>query len=103
MRGLVLTTGALLGGGFVLLGALVLLMGEAVIPARRHDIDAAGLPAYAMGVAWIALGAALFCVSLLGADVGQKYQVRLVRDWSFLAFGLGFVIAVAAAIARAYG
>ena len=103
MRGLVLTTGTLLAAGFVLLGTLVLLMGEGQVPTGGIDIRAFGAPAYAIGVAWIALGIAIFCVGLLGAEVGAKYYVRKTRDWSFLVFGGGLVLAVSMVALKLYG
>src|SRR5262245_2013487 len=95
MRALTLGICALLGAGFVLLGALVLWMGEAQVPVRGPDLQAFGWPAYAMGIGWAGLGVSIICVGLLGAEVGSRYHVRRVRDGSFVVFGLGFALAVA--------
>ena len=103
MRGIVLTTGSLLGGGFVLLGCLVLIMGEGDVPTRGTDIHTFGVPAYAMGLGWVGLGIALFCASMLGAEVGPKYYVRKCRDVGFLIFGAGLVIALLLAGLKIYG
>ena len=103
MRALVLTVGSLLGGGFVLLGCLVLVMGEALVPTRSVDIQAFGMAAYAMGIGWVGLGTSLFCIGLLGAELGAKYYVRMVRDAAFLVFGAGLVAALVLAAMRFYG
>ena len=92
-----------MGGGFVLLGCLVLIMGEGDIPTRAVDFHALGLPAYAMGIAWLALGVSLFCIGLLGAETGPRYYIRKTRDAAFLVFGIGFVSALLLAIHKVYG
>ena len=103
MRALALIFGGFVGGGFVLLGSLVLIMGEGQVPLRRAgNYSAHGLSAYAMGVGWIGLGLAFFCIGLLGANIGSAYYVRWCRDASFLLFAIGFVAAVALGIKQAY-
>jgi hypothetical protein len=103
MRAVVLTAGSVIGGGFVLLGLLVLIMGEAQVPTRGADFSAVGMPAYAMGIAWLGLGVSLFCMGLLAAEVGPKYYVRKFRDAAFLLFGAGLVTALVLAILKVHG
>ena len=103
MRAVALTVGSVIGGGFVILGVLVLLMGEAQVPTRGVDYSAVGMAAYAMGVAWLGLGVSLFCMGLLGAEVGPKYYVRRSRDAAFLVFGAGLVAALVIAVLKVYG
>jgi len=103
MRTLVLTTGGFLGGGFVLLGCLVLIMGEGEVPTLSVDFHAFGLPAYAMGIAWLGLGVSLCCIGLLGAEAGPKYYIRKTRDAAFLVLGVSFVTAIVLAILKVYG
>lgn len=102
MRSVVLITAAFLGGGFILLGVLILVMGEALVPARHLYVQAFGVPAYAMGIGWLGLGTCLFCIGLLGAEVGPRYYVRKCRDAAFLVFGAGFAVAVLLVILRVY-
>jgi hypothetical protein len=103
MRAVALTVASLIGGGFVLLGLLVIVMGEAELPRRGVDFSAVGMPAYAMGVGWLGLGVSLFCIGLLGAEVGPRYYVRKTRDAAFLVFGAGLVSALVLAILKVYG
>jgi hypothetical protein len=104
VRAVVLTAGGLIGGGFAFLGVLILVMGEAKVPVMRGaDYSAFGLVAYAMGIAWLGLGISLFCMGLLGAELGPKYYVRKSRDAAFLVFGAGLVAAVMLAIVKEYG
>jgi hypothetical protein len=102
MRGISLTLGTVIGGGFLLLGFLVLVMGEGSVPAQGGDVQVFGMPAYAMGIAWLGLGASVFCIGLLAAEVGPKYHVGKVRDAAFLVFGGGLVTALLLVIMRAY-
>jgi hypothetical protein len=102
MRKISLTLGTVVGGGFLLLGFLVLATGEGGVPARGGDVQVFGLPAYAMGVAWLGLGVSLFCIGLLAAEIGPKYHVRKIRDAAFLVFGGGLVTALMLVIMRVY-
>ena len=87
----------------MLLGSLVLVMGEAQVPIRSAgNYSARVLSAYAMGVGWLGLGLALFCIGLLGAQIGSARHVRWCRDASFLLFGIGFVAALALGIKQVF-
>ena len=103
MRALILGLGTVLASGFALLGVLVAVMGDGRAPIRRGSVFIEGAAAYSMALAWIALAVTIFCISLLMADVGAKYHVRTVRDWAFVAFAIGFIVALGMAIHKVYG
>jgi F0F1-type ATP synthase membrane subunit c/vacuolar-type H+-ATPase subunit K len=103
VRVFIVLVGFLLSSGFVLLGVLVALMNEGRMPVRWGSAPIHGPAAYAMAVAWAALGIAIFSVGLLMAEVGPKYYIRIVRDWSFLGFGIGFITTLIMEVRTVYG
>jgi hypothetical protein len=103
MRALIISVGGCLATGFALLGVLVGTMGEGQIPVRRGSAAIDGLAVYPMAIAWVALAIVILCISLLMAEVGPKYYIRIVRNWAFFAFAVGFIASLAIAIHKAYG
>ena len=102
MRALILSVGGLLASGFAVLGVLVALMGEGQVPLRRGSASIDGTAAYTMGLGWIALGVTILCISLLGAEVGSKYHIRIVRNWAFFAFAVSLIVTLMLAIHSVY-
>lgn len=103
-RAIILAIGGIFGGGFALLGVLILITGRAEIPViRGPDFKAVGFAAYAMGVGWFALGIAMFCSSLISAEVGSRYYFQRLRDIALLIFGAGLLVAVLVALWKEYG
>lgn len=100
MRSAVLTVGGLIGSGLALLGILILLTGKAEIPIRGADYSAVGLTAYAIGIAWLSLGAAIFCASIVKAGIGHDHRISTTRDVLFLMCGIGFVAASLLAVLK---
>ena len=103
MRALIVSIGGFLATGSAVLGVLVGIMGEGQIPMRRGSAPIEGLAVYPMAVAWIALAIVILCISLLMAEIGPKYYIRIVRNWAFFAFAVGFIASLVIAIHRAYG
>ena len=103
MRALILSIGSLLASGFALLGILVALMGEGQVPVRRGSAPIDGLAAYTMGLGWIAFAVTILCIALVGAEVGPKYYLRIVRDWAFLGFAVSFIVTIMIAVHKTYG
>src|SRR5262249_1203911 len=102
MRALVLSVGGVLASAFALLGVLVAAMGEGQVPLRRGSASIHGAAAYTMGLGWMALGVTILCISLLGAEVGSKYHIRIVRNWAFFAFAVSFIVTLMLAIHTVY-
>ena len=73
------------------------------MPTRWGSVPIQGPAAYSMGAAWVALGVTIFCIGLLGAELGPKYYLRKVRDGSFLAFGVGLVTTLFLGVRTVYG
>jgi hypothetical protein len=103
MRTLIVSVGGFLSAGFALLGVLVAVMGEGQMPARRGSAPIDGFAVYPMAIAWLALATTIFCISLLMAEVGPKYYIRIVRNWAFFAFAVGLIATLVIAIHKAYG
>jgi len=103
MRTLIVSAGCLLASGFAVLGILVAVTGEGRVPIRRGSAHLDGAAIYTMSLAWVALAVSIFCISLLMAQVGPKYYIRIVRNWAFLAFAVAFIATLAIAIHKVYG